>query len=349
MTRILKIEGGCGRPAVIEQAAQALADGGLCVFPTETVYGLAANGDIPEAVRRLDAVKQRPPGKPYTLMLASKEDLKNHVSKVPLIARNVIERFWPGPLTVVFGDEAGEGMGVRVPASETAREILRAANVPALVTSANVSGEQPAATGREAAESLDGLVDVIVDEGETPLKEPSTVVEFIEGKWHILREGLISESMIAKHAQATLLFVCAGNACRSPLAEVICKRLLARRLDCAYDQVDDLGYRVMSAGTSAAPGGAAAENARTVASEIGCDLTDHTTRPLTLQLVAEADLIYTMAADHLPDVIEMGGEGKTTRMGDADIPDPIGGDLEDYRECADEIEDDLMALLGKIL
>jgi len=346
---MLKIEPGSDRSAIVEEAAQTLAEGGLCVFPTETVYGLAANGDIPEAVSRLDAVKRRSPNKRYTLMLADKEDLDNYVSKVPLIAEKVIERFWPGPLTIVFGDEGEEGLGVRVPASEVAREILRMADAPVLVTSANVADEPPATTAQQAADNLDGLVDVIVDEGATPLKEPSTVVRFKRGRWEILREGMVSEDMITKQTHATLLFVCTGNACRSPLAEVICKKMLAGRLRCADDEIEELGYTVLSAGTDAAPGMGASENSRIVARQIGSDLSQHATRPLTPELVAEADRIYAMTEQHLPDIVDMGGEGKATLFGEVDISDPIGGNVEDFRECANEIEEYMAELLDRII
>ena len=349
MTRILKLGSGSERSAVIEEAAQALAAGELCVFPTETVYGLAANRDVPEAVERLDSVKQREPGKPYTLMLADVEDVERRVSKVPLIARKVIRRFWPGPLTVVFGDEGEEGLGVRVPASETAREIIRAAKVPALVTSANVRDEPPATTAQQAEENLDGLVEVIVDEGRARLKEASTVVKFERGRWEILREGIISEDMIAKQARATLVFVCTGNSCRSPLAEVICRKLLTRRLGCNVDELEGLGYTVLSAGTNAAPGGTASENARIVARQIGCDLSRHTTRPLTRQLVEGADVIYAMTRKHLQVIEDTGGKGKAALMPGKGIADPMGGTVADFSKCADEIMDQLTALMDEQL
>ncbi|NQT18226.1 MAG: threonylcarbamoyl-AMP synthase [Planctomycetes bacterium] len=349
MTRILKIDSGSDRSAIIEEAARALAAGGLCVFPTETVYGLAVNRDVPEAVARLDRVKRRAAGKPYTLMLADPDDVQGCVSKVPLIARRVIRRFWPGPLTVVFGDEGEEGLGVRVPASQTAREIVRAAEAPALVTSANVSDEPPATTARQAEENLDGLVDVIVDEGEAPLKEPSTVVRFQRGRWKVLREGIISEDMIAKQAHATLLFVCTGNSCRSALAEVFCGKLMAQRLGCGAGELEALGYRVLSAGTNAKPGGTAGEHARVVARETGCDLSAHTTRPLTRRLVDDADMIYAMTREHLQVIEEMGGGGKAALLADEAIPDPVGGDVASFRECAVEIMYHLTELMDELL
>ena len=351
MTKVLRIEPEADAGGIISDAAQVLANGGLCAFPTETVYGLGASRNNPSAVARLDRVKQREGGKHYTLMLADRESLGQHVKHVPLIAEKVVQRFWPGPLTIVFGDEGTEGIGIRVPASRTAREIVRRAGVPVLVTSANISGRPPATSVGHVLASLDGLVDLVVDEGETRLKEPSTVVVFREGRWEVTREGLISREMIAKQARVTLLFVCTGNSCRSPLAEVICRKQLCDRLDCSEDDLEQLGYRVISAGTQAVAGQSASEEARLAAREIGCSLADHTTRPLTEKAVREADRIYTMTKSHLKTIqgIDPGAEQKTALLGESEIADPIGGDGDDFRQCAQVIEDDIRELLDKLI
>jgi protein-tyrosine-phosphatase len=279
------------------------------------------------------------------------------VSKVPLIARKVIARFWPGPLTVVFGDEADrggpwpaeaeggeQGIGIRVPASKVAQDILHAADVPALVTSANRSGEPPAITAQQAIDSLGEQVDVIVDGGEARLKEASTVVRFSRGRWEILREGLISTDMIAKQAQVAVLFVCTGNTCRSPLAEVLLQKHLCRRIGCAegracQEQLAALGYTVLSAGTQAVPGEGATQEARQVARLLGCSLAEHSTRPLTGSMVEDADLVFAMAHEHLETIESLGGKGKAFLLGDDEIQDPLGGDLNDFRDCAEEIEE----------
>jgi len=349
VTRILKLEPGADRAAIIAEAGRVLAEGGLCVFPTETVYGLGANRDVPAAVERLSRVKRRPSGKPYTLMLPDAGEVDRYVSHVGMMSRKVMQRFWPGPLTIVFADDP-ESLGVRVPACETARDILCAAGVPVLVTSANVSGEPATVSGRDAAAALDGLVDLVVDEGPTPVREASTVVRFSKGRWEILREGLISEDMIASHAHVTLLFVCTGNTCRSALAEVLCKKLLAQQLGCDESRLEDLGYTVLSAGTVALPGMGASEHARSVAMEFETSLADHTTRPLTRRMVESADRIYVMESGHLRVVEELGGAGKAVRvLRTKDLPDPAGGTIEEFHSCAEKLREHIAEELDTII
>ena len=351
MTQVLRLEHGADRERIIGEAGRVLAHGGLCAFPTETVYGLAANRDNAAAVARLSGVKRREPGKHYTLMLADKQDLPRNVAKIPLAARKVVMRFWPGPLTIVFGDEGEEGIGIRVPASATAREIIRKAGVPALVTSANVSGQAPPTDAAMVLAALDGQIDLLVDEGETRLKEPSTVVMFRSGRWEVLREGLISHDMIAKQTLVMILFVCTGNSCRSPLAEVICRKLIAEKLECSMDELEGYGYTVLSAGTEAMPGMHASEEARITARDYGCSLADHTTRPLTDKLARDADRIYAMTMSHLRAIEKILPEAgaKVSMLADNDIPDPIGGGVEDFRKCAEKIEAALKNVLDKVL
>jgi len=351
MTKLLKLEPGADRKAIVEEAAKTLKEGGLVVFPTETVYGLAANQTSPDAMANLSELKRRPAEKHYTLMLANVEDVYRRLKKVPLLSRKVMNRFWPGPLTIVFGDEGDEGLGIRIPAAEIAREIIEKASAPIVVTSANAGGRPPATNAAQAHEYLDGKVDMIIDGGEARLKEPSTVVMFRGGTWQILREGLVSEDMIARHAHTTILFVCTGNSCRSPLGEVLCRKLLADKLECTVGELDDFGYTVASAGTDANAGFAASEEARTIAREMGTRLDEHTTRPLTRRIVLDADVILTFTYAQLEHIKRMEPEAhdKVILLADAEISDPSGSALDQFRESARKIEDALKQRLEEFV
>ena len=135
----------------------------------------------------------------------------------------------------------------------------------------------------------------------------------------------------------SVLFVCTGNTCRSPLAEAVCKRLLADRLNCLPGELESRGFVVSSAGVMAYPGEAANPNAVVAAAELGAELVAHRSRPVNPELLANATHVIAMTSGHLavlaarfPSV----GPAPLTLANGADIPDPIGGELDEYRACA---------------
>jgi protein-tyrosine phosphatase len=150
-----------------------------------------------------------------------------------------------------------------------------------------------------------------------------------------------------------ILFVCTGNTCRSPLAEALCKKLLAERLGCAVEELPGRGYVVCSAGLSAFPGSLAAEEAVAVAQARGADLAAHASQPLTPQLLRQADFVFGMTQGHVlgaaglliddPPVLEvLSPDG-------ADLDDPIGGDRQVYEACAEQIEAALRTRLPMLI
>jgi protein-tyrosine phosphatase len=150
-----------------------------------------------------------------------------------------------------------------------------------------------------------------------------------------------------------IVFVCTGNTCRSPLAEGLCKKLLAERLSCAVEQLPERGFVVLSAGVAAMMGGAAAAEAVEVGREYGVDLSGHRSQPLLPELAERAGYLVAMTAGHLwslayqyPDLADR------CRLLDptgGDLPDPIGCDLQVYRDCARAIAQHLEGLVAEIL
>ena len=169
------------------RAAQLLRGGGVIAFPTDTVYGLGAAADDDLATRRIYAIKNRPAGMPLILMVAARSQLEGWVH-VDARAEKLIERWWPGPLTVILHASGGGTLGVRVPNHEVTLELLRASG-PLMTTSANLHGDDPAMTADEAAK-LPGLT-AVLDGGRAPGGTPSTVVDLTGPELHILREGAI--------------------------------------------------------------------------------------------------------------------------------------------------------------
>ena len=148
MTEYLQVDPDSPDPEALARAATVLTDGGIVAFPTETVYGLGAAAPIASAVERLRDLKSRPADQPFTYLLPDTERLADLVPDVSSRAQALMNRYWPGPLTLVLrsGDEH---VGVRVPANETARRMLQLAETLVLAPSANPRDEPPATTADE--------------------------------------------------------------------------------------------------------------------------------------------------------------------------------------------------------
>jgi protein-tyrosine phosphatase len=166
------------------------------------------------------------------------------------------------------------------------------------------------------------------------------------------QEEAAPAAIIGPRSPRIIVFVCTGNTCRSPLAEALCKKRLADHLSCAIDELPTRGFVVLSAGLAAMIGTQAAPEAVETARAFGADLTAHASRPVTADLIAQADRIFTMTHGHFRILTSLFPEsGQVARLlapEGEDIADPVGGDLEVYQECALRIWhclDDLLAEL----
>ncbi len=184
----------------IDRAAAIIRTGGLVVFPTETVYGLGANALDPVAVAKIFAAKGRPSTNPLIVHVANAEQIPPLVESWPIAARELAEKFWPGPLTIVVPKSSlipdivtgsGPTVALRCPNHPVALALLNAAGVPIAAPSANRSGELSPTTAEHARKSLTGKYDILLDGGPCPGGLESTVVEITASGVRILRPGLI--------------------------------------------------------------------------------------------------------------------------------------------------------------
>lgn len=202
---VLQVDPEHPDPSAIARAAAMLRAGGLVAFPTETVYGLGADGLNAAAVARIYQAKGRPEAKGLILHLADFEALAVLVEEVPDAARRLMARFAPGPLTLVLRARAavpaivrggGPTVAVRWPDHPVARALIRAAGTPIAAPSANPSGAPPPTDADAVLAGLGGRFDLLLDGGPTPLRVASTLVDLTVTPPALLREGVIREETV---------------------------------------------------------------------------------------------------------------------------------------------------------
>ena len=184
--------------------AELIKNGELVAFPTETVYGLGANGMDGEAVDRIFEAKGRPNDNPLILHIAKKSDVTKIWAHTPKLAKTLMDTFWPGPLTMIFNkaDEvpyevtAGlETVAIRMPADKTARLLIQKSGVPIAAPSANRSGRPSPTTAEHVLADMDGRIPLILDGGPCRYGVESTVLSLV-GEPTILRPGAITREML---------------------------------------------------------------------------------------------------------------------------------------------------------
>ena len=188
----------------LEEASEIIKRGGLVAFPTETVYGLGANALDEEAVKKIFIAKGRPQDNPLIIHVADK-NIDDYVKEIPEIAREIIDRFWPGPLTIILNKKEIipnvtsanlESIGIRMPNNEIALELIRLAGVPIAAPSANISGRPSPTDVERCIEDLDGKVDCIIGGMQCNVGVESTIIDCTSNPPLILRPGGITLEML---------------------------------------------------------------------------------------------------------------------------------------------------------
>ncbi len=342
-------------PEVMAQAADVLENAGLVVFPTETVYGIGARVDKPEAIKRLRELKGRP-DRAFTVHIGDKQDIERYVPVVGSLTKRLVRKLWPGPLTLILdaqkpseiefvhklGSKAvGElyheaTIGLRCPNNEIASRLLKNVAAPVVAASANRADKPPAWDVDQVLASLDGAVDLVLDGGESQYRQASTIVRIKGCDYEIIREGVYDAGIIERVSRVRILFVCTGNTCRSPMAEGLAKQVAAQLLKCGEADLPAKGVIVQSAGTSGGHG-SVSPAAVEVMKKRHIDISSHFSTQLTGEMIEAADHVLVMSRSHKSVVISMAPEAENrvqSLLGEREVDDPIGGDVDVYEATA---------------
>ena len=227
----------------LNEAAKMIAAGKLVAVPTETVYGLACSGLDAQAVEQVYEVKGRPEVKPLALMLHKGAAVTKYCSAVPKQARVLMDKFWPGPLTIVLNSKdivpdivraGGKTVALRCPDHPLTQALLKKAKLPFAAPSANPSGEKSPVTAQEVLGYFDGKISAVVDGGECGLGTESTIIDMSCAPYKILRRGALPEEEISSALAEgiTLIGITGGTGCGKTTALSELEALGALVIDC---------------------------------------------------------------------------------------------------------------------
>ena len=189
----------------LKKPANIIKNGGIVIFPTETVYGIGTNALNEDAVKRLYEIKQRPLNKPISLLVNSIDMIEQIAKDITDLEYALIREFFPGPLTLILKKKDivpdivtanSDTVGVRMPKNEIALKLIEYAGIPIATPSANISGKPSGTNMKNIIKDFNGKVDYLIDSGTSQIGLASTIVQVIDNVPHILRQGSISEKQI---------------------------------------------------------------------------------------------------------------------------------------------------------
>ena len=336
----------------VHRAVQTLAEGGTARLPLDCPPDAVrlATSPAPETDDGLAGSTQR-----CGLLFDHVAAAADFLPELSAAQARLVLRSWPGP--VIFETRADPDGPLRQLSPWVREECVTdgwlairvdgrpaTADVAAIVPAPMVFG--PAAVLGEASLTLTDTA------GEDPTG-PATIVRLTDGGWQLIREGFVTAEELKQRLGIQIVMVCTGNTCRSPMAEVAFRHMLATELGVADDKLSSAGVRVLSAGIAAGPGSPASPHSAAAVASDGLDLSGHRSRLATIDLLSASDLVLTMTQGHRASIVsavpELTPLVHVLDPGGRDVADPIGGSAGQYRACYDEITAGLKARLPAVL
>lgn len=343
---------------VVHLAVQAIAEGHIVAVPGDCSYLLVAAGTHEQAVSQLSQLAQKQsPQERLTLMLRSSSELLDYFPTLPSPVRRFATKAWPGPIVFELTDSSDGSLLQCLPPSNV--QLLKAADSGLFVSQAShpiveqmtrlLAGPLVAIPAvhtsgqfiRELGDVSSDFYTLAIEDGESSAVGVPTLVRFVENQATIVKPGILPLDYLKSLSRWTILFVCTGNTCRSPMAQAMMNRKILDKFGKEFRR-EDLPIVAYSAGVAAYGGDPASPGASQAIKQYGASLESHSSSQLTKEMVDQADLILTMGARHKHAIASQwpSASGKIQMISpdSSEISDPFGGPLEVYQKCAQQLD-----------
>jgi L-threonylcarbamoyladenylate synthase len=357
---------------VVQRAAELIKSGGVIIYPTDTLYGIGVNAHNPVAMDRLYHIKGREKGKPVSLMIKNIEQAKYIVGNMTQEEERIFRALLPGKATVIISVKKppkiplmmqAEKIGFRIPECPLCLRLVTEARCPITSTSLNTSGSENVSDIHQIDLAFYDHIDLVLDAGPVRSTNGSTVIDATTSPATVLRVGDMPLSEVEKRLghkvrtsyprNFTITFICSGNICRSPMAQGIFKQIISRTKYRTYVTIN-------SAGTFPLEPTPVDLNTLEIAQKQDIDLHAHISRPVTVDIIQEANLVVCLARDHYEYLIKKYPTQRDKiillkqwylhrKLVNPSVADPIGQPLEVHAEIFKEIQAELKRILPFVL
>ena len=358
MTKILDWRKSDDPRDIVHLAVQALAEGHVVALPSNCAYLLVASGLKKDAVSQLAKAKSSLPLQGVSLMVRSADETLDYFPDITPAARRLARKVWPAPVILSLPDsressllrcldtqvqselkQPSDRVHVWQPCHEVLEHVCRLASGPLLCTQAIGVGDGIA----DSVETmLPGQSVLTIDAGCVDVPGSPTVVQIDGNQGHIAIPGVVDQKTLRDISQWTVLFVCTGNTCRSPMAQAMMQRKITERFNKLAVE-GGLPIVAVSAGVSALGGDPASHGAATAIRKFGTDLDRHQSTQLNAYLVEQADLILAMGNRHRHVIVSQwpstANKVFLISPDGGEISDPFGGPIEVYEKCARQLDE----------